>query len=145
MTEQLEQRTWFRLFWQKKLIPAVCQTPYTPDIRRYHQKKSESSALLQSFCHFSYNENSMRAPNITSLIWYFPSTDAIERRKKIHGCVWRFKVASCKCASLKSSRFSQIKIRSDTFLTEWWDIWNYIFNVISSLCQLTPEYISQKM
>ena len=36
---------------------------------------------------------------------------------KNHVCVWRYKVASCKRASLKSTRFSQQqKIRSDTFL-----------------------------
>ena len=42
-----------------------------------------------------------------------PSTHAIDRQEKIHACVWRLKIASCKHASLKSIRFSQKKKRSD--------------------------------
>ena len=38
-----------------------------------------------------------------------PSTEAIDRREKIHACVWRFKVASFKRASLKSTRVLQNK------------------------------------
>ena len=45
---------------------------------------------------------------------------------KSHACVWRFKVASGKRASLKSIRFSQKK--SDTFLTE-----QYVPKVCSSI------------
>ena len=67
-------------------------------------------------CQFPYKENPMRALNTTSLKCYLPSTDTINRRGKIYICVWRFKVASCKCASFKSTRFLQ-KLRSDTFLT----------------------------
>ena len=47
-----------------------------------------------------------------------PSNDAVHRRENIYrACVWSFKVASCKEALLKSTRFSEKK--SDTFLTEW--------------------------
>jgi len=34
--------------------------------------------------------------------------DAIDRQEKIHTCVWRFKVASCKHNSLKFTRFCKI-------------------------------------
>ena len=39
--------------------------------------------------------------------------------RKIHTCIWRFKVPLCRHASLKSIRFLQKKKRSGTFLTEW--------------------------
>ena len=68
------------------------------------------------FRHFPYNENSWRALNTTSLKCCLPSTDVMYRRQKIHVCVWRFKVASYKRASLKSTRFLQKQIRSNTFL-----------------------------
>ena len=61
--------------------------------------------------------NIRRELNIISLKFSLPSTDAVDRREKIHACVWSFKVALCKCASLKYTRFSQKKL--DTFLTEW--------------------------
>ena len=71
--------------------------------------------------HFPYNENT-RAQNTTSLKCSLPLTDTIDRQEKIHSCIWRFKVASCKCTSLKSTRVLQKKIiiiiRSDTFLTD---------------------------
>ena len=51
---------------------------------------------------FPYNENPTRALNTTSLKYCLTSTDAVDRRVKIHACVWSFKVASCKRASLKS-------------------------------------------
>ena len=51
----------------------------------------------------------IRALNTTSLKCCLPSTDAVDRRKKIHSCVWRFTVASCKHASFKSIRFYQKK------------------------------------
>ena len=69
--------------------------------------------------HFPYNENPKRTLNIASLKRCLISIDAIDRREKIHTCVWRrFKVASFKCVSLKSTSFSQKAIRSDNFLTE---------------------------
>ena len=45
--------------------------------------------------HFPYNENSTRTLNTISLRC-LPSTDAIDRREKIHAWVWRFNVVSCK-------------------------------------------------
>ena len=65
----------------------------SPDIRRVRSlvntqesgflpKKSESSELLQAFCHFPYNENLTRALNTNSLKWCLPSTDAIDRWEK---------------------------------------------------------------
>jgi hypothetical protein len=57
-------------------------------------EKSESSALLQSFHHFPYNENLTRALNTTSLKCCLPSTDTIDRweknshmRMKVQGCL----------------------------------------------------------
>ena len=41
-------------------------------------------ALLQSFCHFPYNENLTKALNTTSLKWCLPSTDAIDRKNFTH-------------------------------------------------------------
>jgi hypothetical protein len=79
----------------------------------------------KSFCHFPYNENPTRAINTTSLKCCLSSIDAIDRWKKIHTCIWMFKVASCKCVSLKSTRFSKKKERSETFLIESHD--TYIF------------------
>ena len=55
------------------------------------------------------------ALNTTSLKCYLLSTDAIDRWEKNHVYVWRFKGASCKRASLKSTRFLQ-KQSSDTFI-----------------------------
>ena len=51
------------------------------------KKNSKSSALLQSFRNFPYNENPTRALNITPLKCFLLSTDAIYRREKIHACV----------------------------------------------------------
>ena len=47
---------------------------------------------------FLCNENPVRALNPTSLKCCLPSTDTINRQEKIHVCIWRFKVTSCKCA-----------------------------------------------
>ena len=80
----------------------------------------------KSFCNFHYNENPVRALNTTSLKCCLPSTDAIGRWEKNQVFVWRFKVASCRPATMKSSRFSQNKIRSDTFLTLY-SIPNYLY------------------
>ena len=44
--------------------------------------------------HFPYNENPTKA-NTSSLKCCLPSSDAIDRREKIHACVYGFKVASC--------------------------------------------------
>ena len=60
---------------------------------------------------FSLQWKSERALNTTSLKCYLTSTDAINMWEKIHACVWRFKVASCKRTSLKSTRLSQKKVR----------------------------------
>ena len=68
------------------------------------------SSLLQSFRHFPYNATQTRVLKTTSLKCCLPPTDAIDRRENIHVCVWRFKVVSCKRASLKSTRFSQKKV-----------------------------------
>ena len=65
------------------------------------QKKYGSSALLQSFHHFPYNENPTRALNTTSLKCGLPAINAIDRRKKIYTCIWRFKDTSCKRASFR--------------------------------------------
>ena len=80
------------------------------------KKKSESSTLLQSLRHFPYNENLTRAQNTISLKCCLPSNNAIDRRAKIHACLWRFRVASSKHASLQSTRFLQKQKWSDTLL-----------------------------
>jgi hypothetical protein len=41
----------------------------------------------KSFRHFPYNENPTRALYTTLLKYCFPSTDAIDRREKIHAFV----------------------------------------------------------
>ena len=46
--------------------------------------------------HFPHNENPTRALNTTSLQCCLASTRAIDWWEKIHTCIWRFKVASCK-------------------------------------------------
>ena len=81
----------------------------------FSPKTSESSALLQSFGHFPCNENPTRTLNTTSLKCTCHQLTLLRGGEKIHACVWRFKVASCKRASLKFTRFSRKK-RSDTFL-----------------------------
>ena len=60
-------------------------------------------------------KNPTRALTTTTLKCCLPSTDAIERREKIHTCLWGFKVASYKAASLNSIRFSRKQMRTDTF------------------------------
>ena len=85
---------WFRLFFGEKA-----------DFIEVCIKCEECDGVL-SFRHFPYNENPTRALN-TSLKCYLSPTYAIDRREKIHTCVWRFKVASCKRSSLKSTRFSR--------------------------------------
>ena len=61
----------------------------------------------KSFRHCPYNENLTSALNNTSLKCCLPSTDAIDRREKIHAFVWRFNVALWKRASMKSTKLSQ--------------------------------------
>ena len=51
---------------------------------------------MKSFRHFLYNENPITALNTTPLKYPLPLTDAIDRQEKIHICIWRFKVISCK-------------------------------------------------
>ena len=70
-------------FLAKNHTPVVRQAPCSPDIRIYRQKKSESSALLQSYRHFANNENPTRALNTTSLKCRMPSTDPIDKWEKI--------------------------------------------------------------
>ena len=82
MTEWLKKGIWFIIFWRKTRLLAVRQAPYSPNIIGYRQKKSESSALLQSFPHFPYNENSTKALNTTSLKVCLPLTGTNERREK---------------------------------------------------------------
>ena len=79
-------------------------------------KKSESSALLQLFHHFSYNENPTTTLN-TPLKYSLPSTDALTGREKIHACIWssRPPLASALHWNLPGSH--KKKIRLDTFLT----------------------------
>ena len=62
------------------------------------KKKSESSALLQSFRHFPYNDNPTTVLNTTSLKCCLLSTDTIERREK-------FTYASEGSRSPRASRF----------------------------------------
>ena len=69
---------------------------------------------------FPYNKTSTRTLNTILLKCCLPSTDTIDRWEKIHACIWRFKVISCKHASLKYTRFLQKVIRSDTFLIEYY-------------------------
>ena len=63
-----------RLLWFTRLLPLLISGNII--------KKSDSSALLQSFCHFPHNENLMRTLNTTSLKCCLPSTDAIDKQKK---------------------------------------------------------------
>ena len=63
----------------------------------------------KSFRHFPYNENPTRALNTSSLKCNFPPPDTINRQEEIHTCIGGFKVASCKHASLKSTKFVQKK------------------------------------
>ena len=56
--------------------------PGEPQESGFSPKKSESSALLQSFHHFPYNENQTRTLNTTSLKCCLSSTDAIDRQGK---------------------------------------------------------------
>ena len=63
-----------RLLWFAMLLTLL--------ISGYIAKKSQSSALLQSFRHFPYNENPTIALNTTSFKCSLPSTDSIEGRKK---------------------------------------------------------------
>jgi len=61
-----------------------------------------------------------------SLKCCLPSTDAIDRWEKIHACIWRFfKVTSCKCASLKSTRFLEKK---GEILFEQSSMWKVYFS-----------------
>ena len=75
-----------------------------------------SAPVVPSFS-LLWKSNESTKDNLTQMLlaikWHY-----WQGGKKIHACVWRFKVASCKRASLKSTRFSK-KIRSDTFLTDY--------------------------
>ena len=62
---------------------------------------------LTLWCVLVYNDNRMRALNTISLKCCLTSIDAVDMREKIHTCIWRFKVISCKFDSLKSTRFLQ--------------------------------------
>ena len=110
MTERLEQRIWFRFILRCLLIVEE-KEPSKPQESGLSPRKIESSLLLQLFRRFAYNESPTRALNTTSLKCCLPSTDVIDRQEKIHTCVWGFKIASCKSASSKSTRFSKKKSR----------------------------------
>ena len=97
--------TLFRMFWPKnrllwfiRLLILLIWLPVT----------SDCSCLKVGY--FSNNENPTRTLNTTLLKCCLPSTDAIDRREKIHAWVRRFKVASCKCTSLKFTRLKKKKI-----------------------------------
>ena len=64
--------------------------------------------------HFPYNENSTRVLNTTLLKCCLSLTDAINRRGKIHACVWRFKVSLWKRASLNPPGF-----RKKSLILSW--------------------------
>jgi hypothetical protein len=108
---QLIPSTWFSFCLAKNEIR---RAPYSPDMapcnfllfpklkRPLKGKRFQTRANIMTS-----TDNPTRALNSSSLKCFLPSTDAIDRRGKIHACVWRFKVASCKHASLKSTRFSQ--------------------------------------
>ena len=85
----------------------------------FRQKKYKSSVLLQSFRHFPYNENLMRALNTMSLKCCLPSTDAIDRLEK--NLCMHMKVQSrfMQVYFIEIHQVSAKKInkRSDTFLT----------------------------
>ena len=70
----------------------------------------------KSFCHFPYKENLTRALNTTSLKYWLPSTDAIDRREKFTYAYegWR----SPHISALHWNSPGVRKERSDTFLTE---------------------------
>ena len=83
-----------------------------------------------------YNETPTRALNATSLKCCLPSTDAMYRQEKIHACVWRFKVASNKCALLKSTRFSQkkkVRYLSNRPCIDWKFVFQHYFSYIMML------------
>ena len=87
-------------FLMKNQTPVVHQPPYSPDMAPW-----DFWLFLKLKRH--WKGNLTKALNTTSLKCCLPSTDTIDRQGKIHACIWRFKVASCKHASLKSTRFSQ--------------------------------------
>ena len=101
----LTPRTLHRWLWCSWSRGHCLWSPTSP-VRLQHEV---ALTQLQSFRHFPYNGNPTRALKTTSLKCWLPSTDAIDRREKIHVCVWSFKVSSSKRASLKSIRFSQKK------------------------------------
>ena len=106
-------------FPDRTRTPRSCWTPQTvsdPNFMNTVITRDESLVYgynpeSKLFCHFPYNENP-KSNRHYSLIYCLPLTDTIDRRKKMHVCIWRFKVASCKCASLKYTRFS-LKVLSE--------------------------------
>ena len=93
----------FRLFFGEN--PDSCGSPGTL-LSWYDSATSDCCPPEGRILYFN-NENPTRALNPTSLNCCLPSTDAIERREKNPRT--RLKVASCKRASMKSTRFSQKK------------------------------------
>ena len=88
-------RTWFRFFKEK------------PDFRVFRFSALLVCLFLLSHPkagYFSNNANPTWALKIASFKCCLPLNDAFDRLNKIHACVWRLKLASCKRVSLKSTR-----------------------------------------
>ena len=94
--------TWFRLFLAKTRL-----LWFTRRLTLLIWLSVTSGCSHQKFGYFSNNENLTRALKTTSLKCCLPSTAAINWWEKIHACEWRFKVASCKHASLRSTKILQ--------------------------------------
>ena len=60
--------------------------------------KQEQKSWLKARLHEATLNLYMHAWIFSSLKYCLPSTDAIDRQEKIHACMWRFKVISCKHA-----------------------------------------------
>ena len=78
-------RTHHHWLWCSRSRGNCLWSPACP-VRLQHEV---AFALLHSFCHFRCNENLTRVLNTTSLKCCLPSRDTIDRRDKIHACVWR--------------------------------------------------------
>ena len=70
-------------FWAKNQTPVVRQAPYSPDMAPCDFWPFPKLKKSKVGC-FSNNENPTRALHTVSLKCCLPSTDAIDRREKIH-------------------------------------------------------------